>query len=334
MFSIKNLEVISINLSNLCNMKCGICPNGHKHYYINKYNLNNNGCKKYNHFHYLGDNEMIMNTNNEELLVAKFLLNKTAIKIRERLEEIDYKGFISLTGFGEPLLNPEIDEIVRSFKGFNSNLITNGTYLTNIKDIEELATTKDDKIESIINKSKIENILDNISKIEISLHSALDYSLSSNIDDNEYYRAFYKIQELYGKDNIIIRNHNIYDVDNDLIVNNRNGALYDYDDLANSKKCNPNFDKLCYYPFYEIMIDTDGKYRFCAHDWNRRIDFLKDVENCSIEDFFIKNMNVIREMQVIKNKRLENLCGQCDANGRLHGENSFNEFKKGMKDNG
>ena len=44
MFSIKNLEIITINLSNVCNMKCGICPNGHKHYYINKYALEN----KYN----------------------------------------------------------------------------------------------------------------------------------------------------------------------------------------------------------------------------------------------------------------------------------------------
>ena len=138
----------------------------------------------------------------------------------------------------------------------------------------------------------------------------------------------YTIQEIYGEDKIKIRNHNPYDKDNTLIFNNRNGALYDYNEIYNTKNCNPNFDKLCYYPFYEIMIDSDGKYRFCAHDWNRKIDFLKDVFNCSIEDFFINDMDIIRRNIVTNNKRMENLCGQCDANGRLHGENNFIIFKK------
>ena len=315
MFSIKNLEIITINLSNVCNMKCGICPNGHKHYYINKYALENKYKKE--------------NSKKDDHFITNFLLTKTAYKIRERLNEIKYDGLISLNGFGEPLLNPNLNDIVKCFKGFKTNIITNGIYLTKVKNNTILATINDNEIETIIDKDKIELILDNISTIEITLHSSLDYSLSAGIDnDKSYYRPFYKIQEIYGEDKIKIRNHNPYDKDNTLIFNNRNGALYDYNEICNTKNCNPNFDKLCYYPFYEIMIDSDGKYRFCAHDWNRKIDFLKDVFNCSIEDFFINDMDMIRRNIVTNNKRMENLCGQCDANGRLHGENNFIIFKK------
>ena len=311
MFGIEDLETIVLNVSNVCNMKCGICPNGHDHY-KNKYYSNHNISKE-NNLSYLSleENDEESNYNDK-----KFMSINTAKKIEERLKEIDFKGLVSITGFGEPLLNPDIVEITECFKYFKTNLITNGIKLTN-------ASYPGGIVFSYPNYDLLDKLTENIDMIEITLHGALDYSLSSDKDDEDYYRVFKDIRNLY-KGKITIRNHNIFDEKNTLRFNNRNGALYNY-------YINDNKDALCYYVFYEFMIDSDGIYRFCAHDWNRVLDLCKNVNNCRIDDFFLKEMNHIREIIVKDNKRCSYLCSRCDTDGRLHGEDHFIKFKEDYK---
>jgi len=95
------IESIELNLTELCNLKCGFCPRGSEHNpYPNK-NLN-------------------MSLDTVELIVQQVIeFNKNLI--------------FTISGRGEPTLHPEFDKIIDIIKnnGFIIQLFTNGTDLIN-----------------------------------------------------------------------------------------------------------------------------------------------------------------------------------------------------------
>ena len=98
-FDTKNfgLSSLEINPTELCNRLCDFCPRST--YYPNK-NLN--------------------------------LSVKDAKILKNRLDEFDYKGIITISGKGEPLLNKNIIDIVGVLNSYHVILITNGDII--IKD--------------------------------------------------------------------------------------------------------------------------------------------------------------------------------------------------------
>jgi len=91
------LSTIELNPTELCNRTCSFCPRSDPKIYPNR-NLN-------------------MTVNLVE-------------KLREQLIEANYQGDIHITGYGEPLLNPDILKIIEVLsRNFHTELITNGDRL-------------------------------------------------------------------------------------------------------------------------------------------------------------------------------------------------------------
>lgn len=88
---------IEINISPTCNRKCDFCPRAH-------------GWKDEGQY-----------TTVEQIL-----------KIKSDLEEIGFTGIVCFCGFGEPLQNPNVSEIISSIKSerWTTELVTNGDFLT------------------------------------------------------------------------------------------------------------------------------------------------------------------------------------------------------------
>jgi len=51
----------------------------------------------------------------------------------------------------------------------------------------------------------------------------------------------------------------------------------------------------CNYPFYKIMIDSDGKYKRCEADWNSETKTNYSIFNCSILNYFCYKLTNIRQ---------------------------------------
>lgn len=97
------LRSIELNLSNVCNFRCPFCPQS------------------------LG-----WKTSNPTFMTMNIIS-----KIKEYLNEINYKGYICTAGFGEPSLNPNFKQIIKELSDFKIVIVSNGTMLTK-EDWEEI----------------------------------------------------------------------------------------------------------------------------------------------------------------------------------------------------
>ena len=99
MYDINSLRYIVVSICDLCNEHCEICPHKFKEW-------------KENH-------KDVMSID-------------TANILKKRLDEINYKGIVSISGMGEPLLNPYINNIIDILskdRTYTLQIITNGTAL-------------------------------------------------------------------------------------------------------------------------------------------------------------------------------------------------------------
>lgn len=262
------LQTIVLNISEYCNLKCKMCPRSNTDIYPNR--------------------KLFMNL-------------KTIRKIRERLDEINYCGTVSISGNGEPCYNPFIYGIIGiltekyncKYPKYKIKLLTNGY---------------PDIVYSIISKMGV--------KILVSVHIIQDLE---------------KIKEKFKNiDDVVFRNHDPNDPDNELKITNRSGI------------CNKNVSNsdTCYYPLYKMMIDYDGSYLMCADDWLRKTkNDNYNVFKTSIKDWFcILSSNDRKDKyfkfknQLLNNKRKEinELCAKCDCNGLLMGSKMYIFYKEKM----
>lgn len=97
---IKDLKILVIGLSHKCQANCSSCPHSIPNW------------KK---------------EHGEDMLSIK-----SANIILEQLKQINFKGLISFSGKGEPLLNSNLLQILQLFKQYNTRLITNYNISQNI----------------------------------------------------------------------------------------------------------------------------------------------------------------------------------------------------------
>ena len=131
------LRSICLSITDYCNLSCGYCP----------------------HFTFFENRKVFM----DDSVIAE---------LSKQLKYLKFDGLISISGFGEPTLHPNIYSIVEELSGFNLQLISNG--LTGVS-------------------------YDRISKyadIVISMHNKSDYT---------------KINEALCGAPYIVRNHDILD---------------------------------------------------------------------------------------------------------------------------
>ncbi|MHC8508135.1 MAG: radical SAM/SPASM domain-containing protein [Rhodospirillales bacterium] len=254
-----SLLTVEVNTTELCNRKCVFCPRYDETVYPNR-NL---------HMQPAG-----------------------ARMIAEHLREIDYQGKISFSGFSENLLNPQFQDIVRTFReklpGALMECNTNGDKLT--KDM--LAGLFGAGLDFLYI-----NLYDGVEQME-----TFGPVVSGEYEKKVKYRAHWN------------------DRDHGLILNNRSGAITW---LENDENTVENLKGApCHYPFYKMFVDWNGDVLFCSNDWGKTRVVGNLIQDSVENVWFSKEMKKIRTA-LAKGDRSRPPCSSCNVDGRLFGKKSF-----------
>ena len=259
-----SILTVEVNTTELCNRTCVFCP---RH-----------------------DPEVFPNRN-------LHMTPKGAAVIAEQLGSIRYRGKISLSGFGENLLNPDFRRIVSTFKQRLPKAIvecnTNGDRLTQ--------TIIEDLFQRHLDYLYI-NLYDGPEKIE-----HFESMINPKYKEQVKFRAHYN-EEDYG-----------------LFINNRSGTIdwlnIEEEDIKSLQ------GKKCHYPFYKMFVDWNGDVLFCSNDWGRE-HVVGNLLQQDIRDVWLgKTMRNIRK-RLAEGNRTESPCNKCSVNGTMFGEESFNILQK------
>ena len=258
-----SLLCVELNPTELCNRKCPFCPRVNPAIYPNR---------------------------NLQMTV------EVAGKVAHDLAEIGSKCRISVTGFGEPLLNPRITELIAAVrKHLPENAIeinTNGDRLT-VKRIQELFRS-------------------GISEIYVNCY-----------DGPEQETVFRKRFAAAGVDDSCfkIRKHwPEVGPDFGLELNNRSGTIVD-SDLGLKPPTDP-LQRHCFYPFFKMFVDWNGDFVFCANDWGREITIGNVLETHLRDLWLSEQMRKIRSRLAHKDRSVAP-CSTCTVKGDLYGGMSF-----------
>ena len=97
----------------------------------------------------------------------------------------------------------------------------------------------------------------------------------------------------------------------DRLYNNRGGALYE------QKK-----EGTCYYPFYIMMIGSNGDVYPCCHEWQRRLK-MGNLYQKSLWDIWTSEDYKRIRNELIKGNRSLFPCRICNVDGTLRGEQNI-----------
>ena len=251
---------LDISLTELCNRVCEFCPRAIESFYPNQ------------NLHFSLELEH---------------------KISAQLRSIDYSGGIVFCGYGEPLLHPQICEIVHAFQGMHVEIVTNGDRLTR-------------------------EIITNLYDAGLSF---LCISMYDGPEQINYFNDLMKSAQI-SDENFILRDRWHKEVDSfGLKLTNRSGVLH----FGPSPSSYAN--KPCYYPSYSMAIDWNGDVLLCVQDWNKKIKF----GNLNSEDLLSawKSLRFHKyRSKLIESDRSLSPCRNCNADGTLHGFNHANEWTR------
>ncbi len=254
------LTGVELNLTELCNRKCSFCPRSNPLVYPNR---------------------------------RRFMSLKTVKKIVHDLYECDYKGDIYLCGFGEPLLHPEIFNIINIIKKKLSSC-----YI-------EITTNGDFVDMNFINKikNKIDNLVINCYDGEHQVPLITKLAEDCNFKKFTIKKMWSpEIEKQYIQENIL---------------NNRGG-------IVNVIKKTTFSQRPCYLPFYKTFFDWTGDMLLCCNDWQRKQKGLGNINTNSFYDLW-NSLAISKIRHNLKNgKRIDMACTDCNACGNLIGEQSVN----------
>lgn len=244
------LSVIEINPTELCNRTCSFCPRSDPKIYPNR-NLN--------------------------------MTVKTAKILKDQLKSANYQGDIHITGYGEPLLNPNILEIISIFsKEFHVELITNGDRI-----LKRSITHEELKLAGL--NLLIVDCYDGLDHIknmhELLKNCHIPYRIRDHYDDGTE-----RLIELYN-------------------FNNRGGIFFP------KKVYRP-----CWLPFYKSFVDWNGDIGLCCNDWARKQSPLGNIYDRSFDEIWMDNtfVNIRKKLEQGLRKDLP-ACVDCDTNGTMQG---------------
>ena len=218
-------------------------------------------------------------------------------KIHDQLLEINFKGTISLCGYGEPLLHKDIGYIVNKLSKVSKvEIITNGDVLSP-KKLQQL-------------------FFSNVSKVLVSMY-----------DGPEQIEKFEKMarEANVSMDTFILRDR-WYDKYNDFGVKltNRAGTINEgiQDQIDINKKC--------YYPTYQFLIDWDGNIYLCPQDWQRRVSMGNMMQETIFKIWTGRILTKFRK-DLLSGNRCNNPCSKCNADGTLLGNNHAKKWEEILK---
>ena len=224
-------------------------------------------------------------------------------KLLEDLEKIKYNGTILFSAFSEPLLNKNINKLIELSKSILPNIHL------------EINSNGD-----VIKK--------NVKKLLGLYESGLDTIVISVYDGIEEYKMFECMQHENNltDDSFIVRRRYFDEKKNDygIIFSNRSGTV-DVKSFINQDDSldeNMPLQRVCYYPFYQIMIDYNGDVLLCAHDWAKKY-ILGNILESSIFDLWINEKSQSARQNLAKKNRLFSPCKTCNVRGDVIGKEMF-----------
>ena len=249
-----SLISVEVNIIDGCNRTCSFCPHASEKVYPNHYDWK--------------------------------MTRQITHALGAQLANFDYKGRISMSGYGEPMLNRVVADHIAIFRHHLPDnpieLNTNGDPLT----------------------------VDNIQRV---FNAGLTQMYINLYDDKDQALEFIELFRKTGVHEFVLRPH--YDKDDSygLIINNRSGIV---------RPRNNAMEKRCHYPFYKLFIDWNGDALFCANDWGRNLIIGNIMETPIDEIWMCDKMKEIR-LNLAEGDRSMHPCAQCNVNGTLHGDFSF-----------
>jgi radical SAM protein with 4Fe4S-binding SPASM domain len=245
---------MDINLTELCNRTCVFCPRADENFYPN-----------------------------QNLHMSMDLIGK----IGGELKDLKYQGAIVLSGFGEPLLHPEILEIVSILsKNARIEIVTNGDHL---------------------NREVIGDLL----------NAGADYLVVSMYDGPHQIEIYTDMFAGVGRDDEFFLLRDRWHSQEDgfgLKLTNRAGTI----DVGDQDPVNVTHP--CHYPAYSMTVDWNGDVLLCVQDWNKKVK-LGNIFSQSLLEVWISSNLSKRRIQLAHGSRKLNPCALCNADGTLHGYN-------------
>lgn len=255
---------IELNIIDACNRSCSFCPKSDENIAPNTYQKM------------------------EMVLIEK---------LTKDLKKINFDGAFCLSGYGEPTLHKNIDDIISTLSPLGAvEVITNGDTL-NPKSLLKLYNSK-------------------LSKLIISLY-----------DGEHQIEIFEKMIKEAGvpRDFVILRHTWYNDKENfGLLLTNRAGTV----ELGNQPKIDKN--KPCFYPSYTSIIEWNGDVFLCCHDWQRRIPLGNIMQKDFFEIWNSTSYNKYRKNLLCSSRNLKP-CADCNTDGTVHGFKHAEVWKKHYK---
>ena len=260
---LNSIMTVEINTTELCNRVCVFCPRADPKVYPNR-KLN--------------------------------MTVEIAGKVAADLASFGYKGRISFSGFGEPLLNKAFDDIIRETrKHLPENILDtncNGDRLTaqRIRELYDAGLT------------------------------AIYVNLYDGPEQQPHFEAMFA-EAGADPERYRLRPHwGGPDEEYGLILNNRSG-LVTWEESGMSEIDEP-IRHPCYYPFSRALVDWNGDVLLCSNDWGRAVIAGNVTEQHFGDIWMSETMRNVR-LKLMQGDRGHAPCNKCNVNGTLSGQFSF-----------
>lgn len=269
---------VAIDPSNLCNFKCNFCA---------------------------------IQTKKEKLSFKKQLMDLNLFKkIIDDFNEFPEKlKVLRINGNGEPLLNPDLPEMIKYAKDKKIadfiEIITNGSRLSpdiNQKLIDSGLDRIRISIEALDESGYLETVGTKIDFIDFlnnikDLHNRsknceiyckiVDIAVPTDEDKNRFFELFGDICDRLFVDNVIPL-WSDFDEINDKIYRDKG-------EIKGMHGQKIKAVKVCPYPFYSLIINSDGEVTVCCADWKRKL-IIGNLNKQSLKEIW--NGTVLKEFWI------------------------------------
>jgi sulfatase maturation enzyme AslB (radical SAM superfamily) len=247
------LATVEINPSELCNRTCSFCPRHDPEVYPNR---------------------------------KLHMAIETARLLSDQLHAEGFDGEIHITGYGEPLLNPDILGLIKAFADrFHVEIITNGDRLTS-------------------GQVRLEQLYEaGLASLIVDCYDGPDQVLAMNA--------------LLASSRVPWRVRNHHDTGEAALVsvfqfNNRGGML------GKARVKRP-----CFMPMYKAFVDWNGDLGLCCNDWSRKFKSVGNIHQTPFAGLWMSESFVATRTLLLQGDRAAlDACESCDVNGILQGKES------------
>ena len=220
-------------------------------------------------------------------------------KAMRELAEVDYDGMILFSGFGEPFLYKRIEELIVLSKRYCPRVrvesVTNGDFVT---------------------PAKLKSMFD----------AGLDTLLISLYDGPHQEEIFRGMMAEAGisDSQVVLRNRWLPAEQNyGITLVNRSGMVEI--PAVGVGAIDEPLKRLCFYPFYQVVVDYDGSVLLCTHDWGKKL-IVGNLNHQTIHELWNNaRIRQVRESLAIADRGIAP-CSECDADGTLMGRDHFDQW--------